>query len=41
MTMSASELIEVSPVNNPTLASPYRATNSEYFWLDKALIGVV
>ena len=40
-TTGASPLTEVSPVNRPTVSSPYRATRSPYFWLDSALIGVV
>ena len=39
--MGASELTEASPVSSPTESAPYRATRSWYFWLDRALMGVV
>jgi hypothetical protein len=40
-TIGASPLTVLSPVSRPTLAAPCRATRSEYFWLDSALMGVV
>ena len=40
-TTGASPLTDVSPVSSPTLAAPWRATSSPYFWFDSALIGVV
>ncbi len=40
-TSGASELIELSPVSNPTRPAPYRATKSPNFWFDSAFSGVV
>ena len=40
-TTSAWGLIEASPVSSPTRCGPWRATRSWYFWLDRALMGVV
>ena len=40
-TMGASPLIDESPVSRPTFALPCRATRSVYFWLERALMGVV
>ena len=40
-TMRAPELMLVSPVSSPTSVAPYSATNSWYFWLLSAFIGVV
>jgi hypothetical protein len=40
-TTGASPFIALSPVSRPTRSGPYRSTRSWYFWLDRALIGVV
>ena len=40
-TIGASPLTEESPVSSPTLRAPWRRTRSAYFWLERALIGVV
>ena len=40
-TIGASPLIDESPVSRPTFRAPCRRTRSTYFWLDRALIGVV
>ena len=40
-TTGASPLTDESPVSRPTLSAPWTATRSWYFWLDRALIGVV
>jgi hypothetical protein len=40
-TTGASPLTALSPVSRPTFSGPYRSTRSAYFWLERALIGVV
>ena len=40
-TTGAVPLTELSPVSRPTLSVPCRLTSSQYFWLDRALSGVV
>src|SRR4029079_5980188 len=40
-TTGASPLTDTSPVSRPTESAPYLRTRSAYFWLDRALIGVV
>ena len=40
-TTGASPLIELSPVSSPTLSAPWARTRSLYFWLERALSGVV
>ena len=40
-TTGASPLMDESPVSRPTFDAPWTRTRSLYFWLDRALIGVV
>jgi len=40
-TTGASPLMLLSPVSRPTWPAEYLRTRSAYFWLDRALIGVV
>jgi hypothetical protein len=40
-TTGASPLTDTSPVSSPTIPAPWAATSSAYFWLLRALTGVV